>query len=203
MEYLGKKIKEIRISKEMTQRDMANCLGITQTSYQRIETNQTSLTIDRLKQISEVFEMDFLELLGANGANSDCSELEKKHEELKTRLERGQKVYSENYTHLIGCHRTINYLIDDMSLVVKMLEETDKGKSIEEAYKISIHDQEQSHREWYKKRYPNSSDELCQQDIEETYGKGRLERTPYEYFKRIWENQSRMLRNSTVKYETW
>lgn len=53
----GIKIKKIREFKNYTQDYMANKLGMSQNSYSRIESGQTKLDIDRLKEISKLLDV--------------------------------------------------------------------------------------------------------------------------------------------------
>jgi len=54
---LGLKIKKIRESKNYTQGYMSNKLNISQNTYSKIETGGIKITVDRLKQISEVLDV--------------------------------------------------------------------------------------------------------------------------------------------------
>ncbi|TAF33914.1 MAG: XRE family transcriptional regulator [Cytophagales bacterium] len=61
---IGNKIRHIRELKDYTQEFLAETLQISQSSYARIETGTTDLTITRLYQISDVLGVTPSELLG-------------------------------------------------------------------------------------------------------------------------------------------
>jgi len=91
----SEKLKKLRISRNLTQRDMAQLLGYTAAaSYQRVENGQTSLTISRLKQIAEILEVDYLEMLGGN---KDPHELEKQNRLLKDANSELTRVIERNF----------------------------------------------------------------------------------------------------------
>lgn len=61
---IGNKIRHIRELKDYTQEFLAETLQISQSSYARIETGTTDLTITRLYQISDVLGVTPSEFLG-------------------------------------------------------------------------------------------------------------------------------------------
>ena len=63
MENVGQKIRKLRELRNYTQEYMALNLNITQTAYCKIEKEESRLTIDRLKEISEVLDVEPLQLL--------------------------------------------------------------------------------------------------------------------------------------------
>lgn len=60
------KIKQIRELKNLTQEHMSNQLGLSVRAYSKIESGETQLTINRLKEISSILEIDPIEILGFN-----------------------------------------------------------------------------------------------------------------------------------------
>jgi len=63
---LGEKIRKIRNLKGYSQEYVADRLKISQSAYSAIETNKTELDIGRMKQIAEILEIDFLELISSD-----------------------------------------------------------------------------------------------------------------------------------------
>ncbi|REG92270.1 helix-turn-helix protein [Flavobacterium aquicola] len=63
------KIKQIRELKNLTQEHISNELGLSVRAYSKIESGETQLTINRLKQISAILEIDPIEILGFNVKN--------------------------------------------------------------------------------------------------------------------------------------
>ncbi len=60
---LLKKIRKERENKDFSQDYLAEKLGITQKAYSKIETGETNLSLERIKIITEILEMDLIELL--------------------------------------------------------------------------------------------------------------------------------------------
>ncbi|WP_449397484.1 helix-turn-helix domain-containing protein [Chryseobacterium wanjuense] len=60
---VGQKIKRIRELKGLSQTEVAEKLFISQRAYSDIENDKTKLDLDRLENLSNIFEMDPLELL--------------------------------------------------------------------------------------------------------------------------------------------
>jgi transcriptional regulator with XRE-family HTH domain len=58
------KIKQIRELKNLTQDSVAVKLDLSTRAYSKIETGETQLTINRLNEISAIFEIDPMEILG-------------------------------------------------------------------------------------------------------------------------------------------
>lgn len=63
------KIKQIRELKNLTQEHISNQLGLSVRAYSKIESGETQLTINRLKEISAILEIDPIEILGFNVKN--------------------------------------------------------------------------------------------------------------------------------------
>ena len=57
------RIKEYRIIKGYTQRELAEVLGINQNTYSDKERGKTNFTIDEIKIIKELFSVTYDELL--------------------------------------------------------------------------------------------------------------------------------------------
>ena len=63
MSYFSDRIKELRKAKNMTQRQMADALGITERSYQRYEADSNP-NIETLIKLANFFEVSTDYLLG-------------------------------------------------------------------------------------------------------------------------------------------
>lgn len=106
---LGIKIKKIRESKNYTQEYMSNKLNISQNTYSKIETGGIKLTVDRLKQISEVLDVSLEDILNNesqvfNFHNSNIDKfygyIETLHEDNKELLQTTIKLLNEQITYL-------------------------------------------------------------------------------------------------------
>ena len=60
----GEKIRLTRISRGLSQENLADMLGISTTAFGDIERNKTELTIARAKEIANTLTISLLELLG-------------------------------------------------------------------------------------------------------------------------------------------
>lgn len=58
------KIRRKRQERGLSQDDMADRLGISASTYSKLERGKTRIDTDRLKQIAEVLEMDAVDFLG-------------------------------------------------------------------------------------------------------------------------------------------
>lgn len=63
MMKVNEKIRFLRETKNWSQEEMANKLGMSTNGYSKIERGETRLTIPKLEQIVEVFDTDILELI--------------------------------------------------------------------------------------------------------------------------------------------
>jgi len=66
---LGEKIRKLRVLKGYSQEYIADILKISQSAYSTIETNKSKLNIDRIKQISDILETNFLDLISSDKDN--------------------------------------------------------------------------------------------------------------------------------------
>ena len=93
---IGTKIRYIRENKKITQDYIANKLGISQTAYSKIETNQTQLTIERLKEIAELLEVSETELISGSPINQfNVEKIEKNFAYINTFMETQKDVYDK------------------------------------------------------------------------------------------------------------
>jgi len=68
-DLLGPKIRHFRQQKDYSQEYMARELGLTQTSYSKIEKNASEASLDRLHKIAEILEVKLGDLLNTSGSN--------------------------------------------------------------------------------------------------------------------------------------
>ncbi len=106
---LGIKIKKIRESKNYTQEYMSNKLNISQNTYSKIETGGIKLTVDRLKQISDVLDVSIEDIMSNetqafNFHNSNIDKfygyIETLHEDNKELQQTTIKLLNEQITYL-------------------------------------------------------------------------------------------------------
>ena len=69
-ENTAEKIKKLRLIKGYKQEYMAYKMGITQTGYSKIETGETSITLERAATIAEIFAMSLVELIEWEESNA-------------------------------------------------------------------------------------------------------------------------------------
>jgi transcriptional regulator with XRE-family HTH domain len=63
MDKIGKKIRALRLEKGLSQDNLASSLGLTQSSYARLEKNDDRISINRLLHIAKILEVNAIELL--------------------------------------------------------------------------------------------------------------------------------------------
>jgi len=66
---IGAKIKKARLSKNYSQKYMADALDISQSYYNKIENEQANLSVDKLVAIAKELEVDVSELLNRENSN--------------------------------------------------------------------------------------------------------------------------------------
>lgn len=69
----NEKIKAMREQYHLTQEEVAEKLGMSITGYAKIERGQTNLSLDRLKQIATIFNLDMVKLLDDSDTLFICS----------------------------------------------------------------------------------------------------------------------------------
>ena len=68
---LGARIKELRLSKEMTQNELATQCEFEKASMSRIEAGKTNITILTLHKISKALDVDITEFFKPDGTLRD------------------------------------------------------------------------------------------------------------------------------------
>lgn len=66
---VNEKIRFLRESKNLSQEEVANRLGMSTNGYSKIERGETSLTIPKLEKIVEIFDTDILEVMSLGEKN--------------------------------------------------------------------------------------------------------------------------------------
>lgn len=62
---IGFKLKSLRMKEELSQQNVADDLGISATAYSKIENGRTSMSVNRLYQISNYFKIFVADLFDA------------------------------------------------------------------------------------------------------------------------------------------
>ncbi|MDW7691146.1 helix-turn-helix transcriptional regulator [Flammeovirgaceae bacterium SG7u.111] len=132
MNEVLKKIKSLRLEKGWTIADTAIKLGFaSQASYQKIESGKTSITIDKLFQLAELFDVTPQFLLGLEETKgSRVNELERINEDLKSKLELTQKLNTYYETDLTISKVAILHLIGFFGTFLKLYFEYIKDSDI-------------------------------------------------------------------------
>lgn len=68
-----KKIKVMREMNQLTQEEVAEQLGMSTTGYAKIERGQTNMSVEKLKQIAQIFNVNVAQLLDDNERFVICS----------------------------------------------------------------------------------------------------------------------------------
>lgn len=99
-------IKELRKKAGLTQFDLAEKLGLTQSNYAHLEAGKIDITFSRLKKIAEVFNISISELLGIDNnsgavAVDNSEELEKLRKDIE-QLKDKNELLSSNIIQLLN-----------------------------------------------------------------------------------------------------
>jgi transcriptional regulator with XRE-family HTH domain len=108
MKTLGEKIKAIRVSKNLTQEDIAYELDMAIGSYSKIERNITDINFSRLEQIAKVFKISIVEIVSFGEDNK----LLKEREKLKVQLQDMEKELREKDKEIISLQKKLLETID-------------------------------------------------------------------------------------------
>lgn len=92
MKSVGDNIKQCRQTLNLSQADAAKKLNISTPAFCKIETGQTDLNISRLQQISKVFKVPVVQLLGLSAAPDSAEELAMLKKELMEKDEEINKL---------------------------------------------------------------------------------------------------------------
>lgn len=66
---VNEKIRKLRESKEWSQEQMAEKMSMSLNGYAKIERGETKLHLDKLEQIAQILDVDFVELITAGEKN--------------------------------------------------------------------------------------------------------------------------------------
>jgi transcriptional regulator with XRE-family HTH domain len=79
MKLKSEKVNNIRTNKGLSQENMANEMGISQTQYGRIENGKCSVSLDRVIEISKILDLPLNDIIEAseNFIFNNCNQSEK------------------------------------------------------------------------------------------------------------------------------
>lgn len=109
MDDIYLKVKSIRLKKNFTQEDVAKKLGMAQSNYARMERGLSQMTVERLTEIAEMFEMSPEAVIGYSEGDGSFKEdaqyyynqvkkLEDKVKKLQKELEEQEEADSDFYS---------------------------------------------------------------------------------------------------------
>jgi len=75
MNGIHRKIKQLRVAKELTQQDMADKLNMALKTYQNFENGVTKLDYERLKTVAEILEVEVEDLINAEDSGVYIAEI--------------------------------------------------------------------------------------------------------------------------------
>ena len=76
MEHIGKQIRQIRKSKNLSQQELAEIIGIDRAQYSRVETGKVKPTLTSLEKIAEALQVEIIEFFKTD-SNYDISSYDK------------------------------------------------------------------------------------------------------------------------------
>lgn len=95
MNTLGSRIHQYRLAKDLSQKDMANSLGLSQTAISHFEKDQRRPTPAMLKKISELLGVSEKELVGVDEKKHDIDILTRNLDHLSPEAIRKLKELSD------------------------------------------------------------------------------------------------------------
>lgn len=84
---LAKKIRELRVTKGIKQSEMAEKLGVAQSNYSRLESKGNDITFQELLDISKIFNISIIELLGG------VASVDNESQKIKERIKKIKELY--------------------------------------------------------------------------------------------------------------
>lgn len=71
MKTIGDRIRELRESKGLNSKDLANALDINVSTYSKLENDRKSISVEELRKITEYFSVSADDILGTNEPKED------------------------------------------------------------------------------------------------------------------------------------
>lgn len=119
-------LREIRVSKNITQLEMATKLGVSQNGYGKIERGQTFLTLPKIKEIAKALDVNYAELLSqVEGFEQEKTEFETV--KLNEEIEQVEAKHLEKLKELLAQHsKEVDFLkgtIQQKDTIISLLEQ--------------------------------------------------------------------------------
>ena len=176
MERIINRIVEIRKSKKLSQEEVAIKLGITKGNYNRLENGHTSITVERLFELSEIFRCDISYLLQIeidptleNKLRSDLKIASEKIKELEVKYDHLDRLVWDKSMIASSYEFQLRNISAGLDWTIKILEKFEKHPECEAIIKSEFHrlvdQQHMKNIDYYKKAdYKNEEDR--QREIE-------------------------------------
>jgi len=168
------RIIELRKSKSLMQKQIADKLGMTQVSYSKIETGKTELTLDRLFKIADILDVNVIELINPDFNEANFSkELKEENVYLSDRIEEFKLRIKEkdNFIEALKIEKShikehlVKQMVSDYSFDISLVDSAflaakdNEGKQIFSELKASIKKMFSINKEYYiKTRFLSQSD---------------------------------------------
>lgn len=137
MDELGKRIRDYRLLKNLTQTQLADMLGINQSSYSRLEMKGDRTTIEQLRLLAQAFEVTETELLGYINRPEDVNLIKRKDEEvtkLKEVLDLSKREYDVTKRELRMLEKNLEDLEHQNNVLKSILLEMIDSKQLLQVY---------------------------------------------------------------------
>lgn len=122
--FIGKEIQKRRKEKQLTQKELGEKIGKTESSIQKYEAGKTDISINLLYRIAEVLEVDIYSLMDDMSVMEQLSNQDKAFysfaDELGYRFDFSSNddyfyIFHNGYKYKISCHDLV-YILDDIKL---------------------------------------------------------------------------------------
>ncbi len=71
MQTIGERIRDLRASKGLNSKELANILDINTSTYSKLENDKKSIGVEELKKVTEYFSVSADHILGTNESKED------------------------------------------------------------------------------------------------------------------------------------
>lgn len=125
------KIKVMREMNQWTQEEVAEKLGMSTTGYAKIERGQTNVSVDKLKQIASIFNINVAQLLDDNEKLVICS-IGDNHSNYNNYFGINEKLASENESLKLSLSYKAQIIqqkdneIESLKKIIALLEKNEK-----------------------------------------------------------------------------
>ncbi len=135
-EIIGRRIKQLRIAKNLKVKELAEMLGITQPALSKVETGKRGISIEVARKLSDIFNVSIDYILGnTDEPHPVKSAFEKAKKKFKNYLDNAKVVPLFDGVHA----GDVGYFMDNSNAVGTFLVPCDKLRGINPDFVVEVH----------------------------------------------------------------